>query len=113
VPPRALLSQDNVAKLFVAALVLKYSTLWPKKTYGQSQPPYAQVYIRRYIGRAQADPVRQTSWNLSHSRHFLQKSLIEGQHRATAQNGSPLPRTYNNRSLGNMYEYQAGTNTTS
>jgi hypothetical protein len=79
VPPRGLLSQDNAAKLFVAALVLKYSTLWPKIAYGQSQPPYAQDYIRRYIGRAQADPVRQTSWNLSRSRHFLQKNLVKRQ----------------------------------
>jgi hypothetical protein len=48
-----------------------------KITYSQSQPPYAQDYIRRYIGRAQADPARQTSWNLSHSRHFLQKILVK------------------------------------
>jgi hypothetical protein len=50
VPLRGLLSHDNVATLFVAALVLKYSILWPKITYGPSQPPYTQDSVREYIG---------------------------------------------------------------
>jgi hypothetical protein len=50
VPLRGLLSHDTVTKLFVAALVLKYSILWPKIAHGSSQPPYTQDSVREFIG---------------------------------------------------------------